>query len=125
MKKAIITTEAPQAIGPYSQAISFANLLFISGQIHLDKNGTLILGDIRQQTEQCLNNIDQILKCAGTDKNNILKTTIFLRNIADFPIVNEVYGNFFINTIPPARSTVEVSSLPKDAKIEIEVIASI
>ncbi|OHD08013.1 MAG: hypothetical protein A2086_02080 [Spirochaetes bacterium GWD1_27_9] len=123
MKKNIKTNNAPQAIGPYSQGIICGNLVFVSGQSSLTKEGTLISGDIKEQTLLTLKNIEEILKEAGTDKTKIVKVTIFLKDMNDFSQVNEVYAKFFENTIFPARSTVEVARLPKDLKIEIEAIA--
>jgi len=123
MKKSIFSENAPKAIGPYNQAISFGNLLFISGQIPFDKDGNLISDKIGEQTLQCLKNIESILLESEYSLADILKTTIFLTNMNDFAEINEVYLNFFNNTIFPARSTVEVSRLPKNVKIEIEVIA--
>ncbi len=123
MKIQIISQNAPQAIGPYSQAIRTGNLLFISGQIPLDKDGNLVEGSIETQTNQCLNNISEILKTSGLKIDNVVKTTIFLKDISNFTEVNKIYGNFFEGTIFPARSTVEVSRLPKNVDIEIEVIA--
>lgn len=115
--------EAPQAIGPYSQAISSQGFLFLSGQIPLDPtSGHLIEGDITAQTEQVLKNMEAILKSSGSGLNKVIKTTIFLKNLAHFQTVNEVYGLFF-GDHKPARSTIEVSNLPKGAEIEIECIA--
>jgi 2-iminobutanoate/2-iminopropanoate deaminase len=125
LKKPIISENAPKAVGPYSQAIQFGNMIFVSGQIPFTKEGILISSEIKEQTLQCLKNIESILKEAGFNKNDILKITIFLKDMNDFPLVNEVYGVFFEGIIFPARSTVEVARLPKDVKIEIEAIASI
>jgi 2-iminobutanoate/2-iminopropanoate deaminase len=125
MKQLIKSTEAPAALGPYNHGIIYGNLIFVSGQIPLTKDGMLISDDIKDQTRQCLMNIESILTQAGSGKENILKTTIFLKNMNDFAIVNEIYSSFFENTIFPARSTVEVSRLPKDVKIEIEAISAI
>jgi 2-iminobutanoate/2-iminopropanoate deaminase len=124
MKKQVISENAPKAVGPYSQAVSSGNLLFVSGQIPLDKNGILVSDKIEDQTAQCLKNVDEILKAEGFEKNNIVKSTIFLLDLNNFSKVNDIYAAFFEGTIYPARSTVEVSKLPKDAKIEIEVIAA-
>lgn len=123
MKKNIKSDNAPSAIGPYSQGIISGDFVFLSGQIPLDIKGNIVSDDIVEQAKQCLANIENVLKVAGLTKNNIVKTTIFLTDLNDFAKVNEVYGKFFENTVYPARSTIEVSKLPKGAKIEIEVIA--
>ncbi len=123
MKKQIKTMNAPQAIGPYSQAVQIDNLLFLSGQIPLDTEGRIISDDIKDQVNQCLTNIDNILKEAGLTKEKIVKTTIFLKDMKDFNLVNEVYEKYFNVSVFPARSTVEVARLPKDVKVEIEAIA--
>jgi len=124
MKKNVIQTEkAPRAIGPYSQAIRAGNFLFLSGQIPLDpRTGELIRGDIQQQTQQVLENIRRVLESQNLGMEDVVKVTIFLKNIGDFNQVNEVYGAYFPSS-PPARSTVGVAGLPKDAEIEIEAIA--
>jgi 2-iminobutanoate/2-iminopropanoate deaminase len=123
MKKIISTSEAPAAIGPYSQAVRSGNFLFCSGQIPLDpKSGQIVPGDIAAQTRRVLENIGAVLKAEGLTFENIVKTTIFLTDLADFQTVNEIYGSCFKQQ-PPARSTVQVSGLPKGAKVEIEVIA--
>jgi 2-iminobutanoate/2-iminopropanoate deaminase len=123
MKKIISTSEAPAAIGPYSQAVRSGNFLFCSGQIPLDpKSGQIVSGDIGTQTRRVLDNIGAVLEAEGLVFENIVKTTIFLTDLGDFQIVNEIYGSYFKQQ-PPARSTVQVSALPKGAKVEIEVIA--
>ena len=123
MKKIIATSEAPAAIGPYSQAIRSDNLIFCSGQIPLDpKSGEMVSDDISAQTRRVLDNISGLLKSEGLSLGNVLKTTVFLTDLGNFQIVNEIYGSYF-SSEPPARSTVQVSALPKGAKIEIEVIA--
>jgi 2-iminobutanoate/2-iminopropanoate deaminase len=123
MKKIISTSDAPAAIGPYSQAIRSGNFIFCSGQIPLDpKNGEMVADDIGAQTRRVLDNISGLLKAEGLVLGDVLKTTIFLTDLGNFQIVNEIYGSYF-NNQPPARSTVQVSALPKGAKIEIEVIA--
>jgi 2-iminobutanoate/2-iminopropanoate deaminase len=126
MKKKVIQTEgAPKAIGPYSQAIQAGNFLFLSGQIPLDpKTGELVKGDIRKQTQQVLENIKGILESQGLGVEDVVKVTIFLKDIGNFSQVNEVYATYFLSS-PPARSTVEVVKLPRDADIEIETIALI
>jgi 2-iminobutanoate/2-iminopropanoate deaminase len=124
MKKIISTSEAPAAIGPYSQAARTGNFLFCSGQIPLDpKSGQIVSGDIATQARRVLDNIGAVLKAEGLSFENIVKTTIFLTDLGDFQAVNEIYGSYFKQQ-PPARSTVQVSALPKGANVEIEVIAA-
>ena len=124
MKKIISTNEAPAAIGPYSQAVRSGRFLFCSGQIPLDpKSGQIVPGDIAAQTRRVLDNIAALLKAEGLTFDNVVKTTIFLTNLGDFQTVNEIYGSYFKKD-PPARSTVEVSALPRGANVEIEVIAA-
>lgn len=126
MKSAIETKEAPAAIGPYSQAISFNGIVYISGQIPLHPDtGEIVADDIDTQTHQVLKNIDAILSHAGTKKDKILKTTIFITDMNVFSKVNDIYANYMEETIYPARSTIEVSALPKGALVEIEVVAGI
>ena len=123
MKKIISTNEAPAAIGPYSQAVRSGRFLFCSGQIPLDpKSGQIVPGDIAAQTRRVLNNIAAVLRAEGLTFDSVVKTTIFLTDLNDFQLVNEVYGSYFKQD-PPARSTVQVSALPKGANVEIEVIA--
>lgn len=123
MKKPISTKEAPAAIGPYSQAMEVGNFLFCSGQIPLDPvSGNIVGEDVKTQTEQVMKNIEAVLKAGGCGFKNVVKTTIFLSDMKDFPIVNEVYGARFPE-VPPARSTVAVLGLPKGVKVEIEVTA--
>ena len=123
MKQIISTSEAPAAIGPYSQAVRSGNFLFCSGQIPLDpKSGQIVSGDIATQTRRVLDNDGAVLKAEGLTFESIVKTTIFLTDLGDFQTVNETYGSYFKQQ-PPARSTVQVSALPKGAKVEIEVIA--
>lgn len=118
----INTTNAPAAIGPYSQAIEANGFLFCSGQIPLDPQTMELIGTTAaEQAEQVLKNLEAIFSEAGTSKNNVVKTTIFLNNMEDFASVNEVYANFFADH-KPARATVEVSRLPKDVLVEIEAI---
>ena len=126
MKKRVIQTErAPKAIGPYSQAIQAGNLLFLSGQIPLDpETGELVKGDIGQQTKQVLENIKGVLESQKLGMENMVKVTIFLKDIENFNRVNEVYATYF-SPPAPARSTVEVAKLPRNAEIEIEAIALI
>jgi 2-iminobutanoate/2-iminopropanoate deaminase len=126
MKKKVIQTEkAPKAIGPYSQAIQAGNFLFLSGQIPLDpKTGELVKGDIRLKTRQVLENIKGVLESQKLGMEDVIKVTIFLKTIGDFNQVNEVYGTYFPSS-SPARSTVGVATLPRDADIEIEAVALI
>jgi len=124
-KRVIHTDRAPKAIGPYSQAIQAGNFLFLSGQIPLDpKTGELVKGDIQQQTQQVLENIKGVLESQKLRMENVVKMTIFLKDIGNFNQVNEVYATYFPSS-PPARSTVEVTRLPRDAEIEIEAVALI
>ncbi len=124
MKKKVVQTEkAPKAIGPYSQAIRAGNFLFFSGQIPVDpKTGELVKGDIGRQTQQVLENMKGVLESQKLGMEDVVKVTIFLKNIGDFNRVNEVYATYFPSS-PPARSTVEVARLPRDADIEIDAIA--
>src|SRR6201984_3323443 len=123
MKKVISTSEAPGAIGPYSQAVRSGKFLFCSGQIPLDpKSGEIVPGDITAQTRRVLDNIAAVLGAEGLSFDNVVKTTIFLTNLGDFQTVNEIYGSYFKQNAP-ARSTVQVSALPRGANVEIEVIA--
>lgn len=124
-KKIINTKSAPQAIGPYSQAVLTDQWLFISGQIPIDPaNGQLVTGDIVKETERVMENIKGIIESAGGNLGNVAKTTVYLKNMADFPKVNEVYARYFTRDYP-ARATVEVSRLPKDVRIEMDAIALI
>jgi len=123
MKKIISTSEAPAAIGPYSQAVRSGRFLFCSGQIPLDpKSGQIVPGDIAAQTRRVLDNIAAVLNAERLTFDNVIKTTIFLTNLGDFQVVNEIYGSYFKQN-PAARSTVQVSALPKGANVEIEVVA--
>lgn len=117
----ISTNNAPSAIGPYSQAISFKDLVFTSGQIPLNAEGNFLDGDIKMQTNQVCNNLKKVLQAANSSLENVIKTTVFLRDMSDFVDFNEVYAKFF--THKPARSTVGVKELPKNSKVEIECIA--
>ncbi|PYL67855.1 MAG: hypothetical protein DMF28_08060 [Verrucomicrobia bacterium] len=125
MKKIISTNEAPAAIGPYSQAVRSGNFLFCSGQIPLDpKSGKIVSGDIAAQTRRVLDNIAAVLRAEGLTPDAVVKTTIFLTDLRDFQTVNEIYGSYFKQNAP-ARSTVQVSALPKGANVEIEAIAAV
>lgn len=122
-RKIIKTAAAPQAIGPYSQAVEAGGFVYVSGQIPVDpKSGNVIQTGIQDQTRQVLENVKAILAASGCDTDRVVKTTIFIKSIADFGAVNEVYAGYFPSD-PPARATVEVSRLPKDVGIEIEVVA--
>jgi len=124
MKKIISTEKAPAAIGPYSQAVEAAGLLFISGQLPIDPaTGTMAPAEIKAQTEAVIKNLEAILKSQGLALENILKTTVYMADLSQFARMNEVYGKFFTKD-PPARATVEVKALPKAALVEIEAIAA-
>jgi 2-iminobutanoate/2-iminopropanoate deaminase len=124
MKDIVNSDRGPKPIGPYSQGVKINGLLYLSGQIPLDpKTNEMIFGDIKQQTERVLENIKGILEAAGSNLHHVVKTTVFLKDMNEFPAMNEVYAKYF-TAAPPARSTVQVSRLPKDASVEIEVIAS-
>ncbi len=125
-KTAISTPEAPAAIGPYSQAIRVGDMLFTSGQIPIDPaTGSFVPGGIVEQTTQVLDNLKAVLAHAGLDMIHVVKTTVFLKNLNDFAAMNEVYARYLAphGVVPPARSTVQVAALPKDALVEIELIA--
>jgi 2-iminobutanoate/2-iminopropanoate deaminase len=125
MKEIVHTDRGPKPIGPYSQAVKANGFLYLAGQVALDpKTGELIGSDIRQQTERTLENVKGILEAAGSNLHHVVKTTVFLKDLNDFAAMNEVYGRFF-TAAPPARSTVQASRLPKDALLEIEVIAAL
>jgi|SRR5271166_5909730 len=123
MRDVIATREAPQAIGPYSQAIRAAGLIFTSGQVAIDPaTQQVVAGDISAQTDRVMKNLSAILSASGSGLEKVLRCTVFLKNMGDFAAMNEVYGRYFKQT-PPARSTVEVARLPKDVLVEIDVIA--
>ena len=124
MRQAVSSPSAPKAIGPYSQAIRAGSLLFVSGQVPIDPaTGHIINGDIAAQTHRVFQNILEILKAGGASFDHVVRTTVFLADMNDFAAMNEAYGTYF--TAPaPARATVQVSRLPKDARVEIDVIAS-
>lgn len=124
MLKCVKTEGAPAAIGPYSQGVTAGNLVFVSGQLPIDPDTGVFAGDsIAEQTRQSLENVRQVLSAAGSSMEQVLKTTVFLKNMADFPEMNQVYSSFFQGQVLPARAAVEVSALPKGALVEIEVIA--
>lgn len=123
MKDRVQSDSAPKAIGPYSQAIKANGFVFASGQIPLDPATMQIVeGGIREQTERVMNNLAAVLEAAGSSLERVVKTTVYLKDLSDFTEMNEVYGSFFKET-PPARSTVEVARLPRDVRVEIDVIA--
>lgn len=124
MSKSVVYSEnAPEPIGPYSQAIQAGNILFVSGQIAIQKSsGNIIVGTIEEETSQVMANLSAVLKAGGMDFSNVVKSSIFLKDMNNFPKVNEVYGRYFQQD-PPARETVEVSRLPKDVNVEISCIA--
>lgn len=125
MKDRVQTDSAPKAIGPYSQAIKSNGFVFASGQIPLDPATMQIVeGGIREQTERVMNNLGAVLQAAGSSLELVVKTTVYLKDLTDFVEMNEVYGSFFKET-PPARSTVEVARLPRDVRVEIDVIAAV
>ncbi len=136
--KAIATTEAPAAIGPYSQAITTGNLIFLSGQIALDPAKKTMIseepgfaeranaakgGAVALETEQVMKNLEAVLRAAGASFKCVARTTIYLSSMADFPIVNEIYGRYFEGITPPARATVQVAGLPRGALVEIDAVA--
>lgn len=122
MKKIISTTQAPQAIGPYSQAVEYNNLIFCSGQIALDpQSGEMVEGGIEEQAKRVMENLKAVIMEAGSGMDKVLKTTIYLTNLSNFKTVNEIYGSYLTEN-PPARATVEVKSLPKGAQVEIEMV---
>ena len=126
VKQAVSTKQAPAAIGPYSQAVRTGSFLYTSGQVALDPaSGALVTGGVAEQTTRAIENLKAVLAAAGANLTQVVKTTVFLKNIGDFAAMNEVYGRYFAaeDVIPPARSTVEVARLPKDALVEIELIA--
>jgi 2-iminobutanoate/2-iminopropanoate deaminase len=124
MKNVVATNRGPKPIGPYSQAIKANGFIYVSGQVALDpQNGEIVGADVRQQTERVFENIIGILEAAGANLHHVVKTTVFLKDMNDFPAMNEVYARYF-TAAPPARSTVQVSRLPKDTLVEIEVIAA-
>jgi 2-iminobutanoate/2-iminopropanoate deaminase len=123
MKKIVSTTEAPAAVGPYSQAVRVGPMLFTAGQIPLDpKSGQIVSDKVAEQTKRVLDNLAAVLKAEGMDFSNVVKTTVFMTNLGDFATMNEVYSSYFKDT-PPARSTVQVAALPKGAQVEIELVA--
>lgn len=124
MREIISTEKAPGAIGPYSQAIKTGGMVYCSGQIPIDPvTGEFVSDDVTEQTEQVLKNLSAVLEAAGTSLENVVKTTVFLADMGDFASMNEVYGRYF-NDNKPARATVQAARLPRDARVEIECIAT-
>jgi 2-iminobutanoate/2-iminopropanoate deaminase len=121
-RKVISTTNSPQAIGPYSQAVVAGDLVFCSGQVPLTPDGQLVEGDISVQTRQVLSNLRGLLQASGSSLERVVKTTVFLSDMGDFAAMNAVYGEFFTSE-PPSRSTVQVARLPRDVRVEIEAVA--
>jgi 2-iminobutanoate/2-iminopropanoate deaminase len=123
VRQVISTPSAPKAIGPYSQAIRAAGLLYLSGQVPLDPaTGQMVEGDIAKQTERVLDNLKAVLEAAGSSLERAVKTTVYLKDMNDFPAMNEVYKRYFQDD-PPARSTIEAARLPRDARIEMDLVA--
>jgi 2-iminobutanoate/2-iminopropanoate deaminase len=123
MKKMIQTDKAPKPVGPYSQAVQYGNLLFCSGQISIHpQTNEVVLGPVKDQAELVMKNIEGVLTAAGITWKNVIKSTIFLTDMKDFPVVNEVYGRYFPEN-PPARSTIQVAGLPKGVQVEVEILA--
>jgi 2-iminobutanoate/2-iminopropanoate deaminase len=123
-KEAIVSAAVPAPVGPYSQAIKVGPLLFCSGQIPLDAAGNKVQGGVSKETEQILQNLQAVLEAAGARMDQVVKTTVFMTDLNDFKFMNQIYERFFPG-VPPARSTVQVAKLPRDAKVEIEAIAVI
>jgi 2-iminobutanoate/2-iminopropanoate deaminase len=125
MKEIVATASAPQAIGPYSQAVTWNGMAFLSGQIPLDpQTGQIVEADVAAQTERVLQNLKAVLEAAGSSLDKVLKTTVFLKDMNEFGRMNEVYARYFPQQ-PPARATVEVARLPKDVRVEIDCIAAL
>jgi 2-iminobutanoate/2-iminopropanoate deaminase len=125
MKKIVSTDRAPKAIGPYSQAVVYSGVAYLSGQIPLDPDtGQVVQGDIAAQTERALENIKAVLEAAGSSLGSVLKTTVYLKDIGDFSKMNEVYGRYFPEN-PPARATIQAAKLPRDVMVEIDAIAAV
>lgn len=123
MREVISTDRGPRAIGPYSQAVKANGFIFVSGQIPLDpRTQQMVEGDVARQTERVLENLKGILEGAGSSLDRVVKTTVYLKDLADFAAMNEIYARYF-SASPPARATVEVARLPKEARVEIELIA--
>ena len=125
MRDAVSTPAAPAAIGPYSQAVRAGSLLFVSGQIAIDpQSGTMVEGDVAVQTHRVFRNLAAILEAAGSSLDRVVRTTVYLSDMNDFPVMNDVYGSYFTSPAP-ARATIQAARLPKDARVEIDVIAEL
>ena len=125
IRQAVATSQAPQAIGPYSQGVKAGNLLFVSGQVPIDPaTGQIIEGDIKAQTDRVMRNLSAILEAAGASMDHVVRCTVYLADMNDFAAMNEVYGSYFTQPAP-ARATIQAVRLPKDARVEIDVIASL
>ncbi|MEI7997988.1 MAG: RidA family protein [Candidatus Omnitrophota bacterium] len=124
-KKIIKTDKASLPVGPYNQAVVIGNLIYTAGQIPLDKEGNMVPGGIKEQTEQVIANLKAVLEHAGSSLEKVVKATVFLKDLNDFAGMNEVYGKYFKNETAPARSTLQVVRIPKDSMVEIEVVAYI
>lgn len=122
MKKVLFSDKAPKPIGPYSQAVEYNNIIYTCGQIALDKEGKFVSEDVKDQTRQVFENLKNILEDNNSSLDNVIKVMVFLKDMKDFPQMNEVYGEYFTSSFP-ARSTVAVAALPLDARVEIEVIS--
>lgn len=126
MNKTIIKTDkASRPVGPYNQAVSIGNLIFTAGQIPLDRQGHMVSGGIKEQTEQVIQNLMAVLSDGGSSLEHVVKATVFLKDLNDFAGMNEVYGKYFKNETAPARTTIQVARIPKDSLVEIEVVAYI
>jgi len=123
MKKIIRTEKAPLPIGPYNQAVVIGNLVYTSGQIPLDQSNNVVPGGVTEQARSVLNNLKAVLEGAGSSLNNVVKTTVYLKNMGDFSSMNAVYSEYFEPNTAPARTTIEVARLPKDVLVEIEAVA--
>lgn len=124
-KKIIKTDKASLPVGPYNQAVAMGNLVFTAGQIPLDKQGNMVAGGVKEQTEQVIANLKAVLEHAGSSLDKVIKATVFLKDLNDFAGMNEVYGKYFKSETAPARSTLQVARIPKDSLVEIEVVAYI
>lgn len=124
-KKIIKTDKASLPVGPYNQAVAMGNLVFTAGQIPLDKQGNMVPGGVKEQTEQVIANLKAVLEHAGSSLDKVIKATVFLKDLNDFAGMNEVYGKYFKSETAPARSTLQVARIPKDSLVEIEVVAYI
>jgi len=121
----INTDKAPKAVGPYSQAVKSNGFLFLSGQIPLNLNGEVVVGGVKEQATQVLENLKAVLIAAGSGFEKVVKTTVYLLDMNDFPVLNEIYAGYFSGDVKPARATVQVARLPKDVKIEMDCIAEV